>query len=388
MPSPCSAAIASGVDALIGSATPSSPAARPSTATNITVCPCARSSAAAAASSPTATPSAVQQRRVAERRPRARRPCRARPCRCRSESPLPARPPARAPARRATIAAASGCSLRVSRLAARRSTSSSSNPGAATTRTSRGLPSVSVPVLSTTSVSTCSSSLERLGVLDQHARLRAAPGADHDRHRRRQAERARTGDDQHGDRVDERVRQARLGAEQPPDDEGERRRRRSPPARSRPRPRRRAAGSARGCAAPRRPCCTICASSVSRPTRSARMTKLPVPLTVPPVTRSPGRFSTGIGSPVTIDSSTDAAALDDHAVDRHLLARPDAQPVARLHAARAARPPRVPSSRSRRAVFGASPSSARMALPVRLRARSSSTCPSSTSAVITAAASK
>ena len=49
---------------------------------------------------------------------------------------------------------------------------------------------------------------------------------------------------------------------------------------------------------------TICASSVSAPTRSARITKPPVPLTVPPVTRLPGVFSTGIGSPVTIDSST------------------------------------------------------------------------------------
>ena len=50
---------------------------------------------------------------------------------------------------------------------------------------------------------------------------------------------------------------------------------------------------------------TICARSVSLPTRSARIMKLPVPLTVPPVTLLPFVFSTGIGSPVTIDSSTD-----------------------------------------------------------------------------------
>ena len=49
---------------------------------------------------------------------------------------------------------------------------------------------------------------------------------------------------------------------------------------------------------------TICASSVSAPTRCASITNVPVPLTVPPVTWSPGAFSTGIGSPVTIDSST------------------------------------------------------------------------------------
>src|SRR5437763_980504 len=40
---------------------------------------------------------------------------------------------------------------------------------------------------------------ERLGVPDQHAGLRPAPNADHDRHRGRKAERARTGDDQHRD---------------------------------------------------------------------------------------------------------------------------------------------------------------------------------------------
>ena len=49
---------------------------------------------------------------------------------------------------------------------------------------------------------------------------------------------------------------------------------------------------------------TICESSVSLPTRSARINKLPVVLRVPPVTRAPGSFSAGIGSPVTSDSST------------------------------------------------------------------------------------
>ena len=50
--------------------------------------------------------------------------------------------------------------------------------------------------------------------------------------------------------------------------------------------------------------CTIRASIVSPPTRSARMRKLPVPLIVPPVTGSSAAFSTGIGSPVSMDSST------------------------------------------------------------------------------------
>ena len=49
---------------------------------------------------------------------------------------------------------------------------------------------------------------------------------------------------------------------------------------------------------------TIRARAVSRPTRVARMTKLPVPLSDAPMTSSPGPTSTGIGSPVSIDRST------------------------------------------------------------------------------------
>ena len=56
----------------------------------------------------------------------------------------------------ATIAAASGCSLPRSRLAASRKTSASVKPSSAITETSRGFPSVRVPVLSTTSVFTFS----------------------------------------------------------------------------------------------------------------------------------------------------------------------------------------------------------------------------------------
>ncbi len=41
--------------------------------------------------------------------------------------------------------------------------------------------------------------LQHLGALDQDAQLRAAPGADHQRGRRGQPQRARAGDDQHGD---------------------------------------------------------------------------------------------------------------------------------------------------------------------------------------------
>ena len=95
---------------------------------------------------------------------------------------------------------------------------------------------------------------ERLGVPDQHAGERAASGADHDRHRRRQPERARAGDDEDRDGVDEGVGEARLGAPAWPNDERQRRRPARPRARTTPRPRRPAAGSARGCAALRPPC--------------------------------------------------------------------------------------------------------------------------------------
>ena len=141
---------------------------------------------------------------------------------------------------------------------------------------------------------------------DQHAGAGAAAGADHDRHRRRQAERARARDDQHGDGADQRVRQPRLAApralQATKASDGDERR---PRARNSRRSGRPAAESARGCAAPRRPCATICASSVSLPTRSARISSAAVAVDRAAGDRGcRGSFSTGIGSPVTIDSST------------------------------------------------------------------------------------
>src|SRR5262249_54235770 len=49
---------------------------------------------------------------------------------------------------------------------------------------------------------------------------------------------------------------------------------------------------------------TICASAVSAPTLVAAYWKVPLLLMVAPMTVAPGIFSTGIDSPVTIDSST------------------------------------------------------------------------------------
>ena len=62
---------------------------------------------------------------------------------------------------------------------------------------------------------------EGLGVLDQHSRRGATTGADHDRHRRCEAERARACDDQDRDGADQRMSEARLGSRERPRDEGE-----------------------------------------------------------------------------------------------------------------------------------------------------------------------
>ena len=70
---------------------------------------------------------------------------------------------------------------------------------------------------------------------------------------------------------------------------------------------------------------TIRARAVSRPTRVARITNVPVVLSVAPMTSSPGATTTGIGSPVSIEASTADPPVHDDAVDRDPLARPDAQ---------------------------------------------------------------
>ena len=112
----------------------------------------------------------------------------------------------------ATIAPASGCSLAFSRLATRRRSDSSSNGSTGITVTSFGLPSVSVPVLSTTSVVTFSR-ISSASALRMSTPFGAATGAHHDRHRRRQTQGARAGDDQDRHGVDERMRESRLRPE-------------------------------------------------------------------------------------------------------------------------------------------------------------------------------
>lgn len=152
-PAACSAAMASAADGLIGSATASRPSAAPSAATYITLAPSPRSASACACRAATSTPSccinAVLPMAAAlpSTVPRTPMPvadskslasANASPRRCAS----------------ATIAAASGCSLPASRLAASRNSASASPPATGTASRNVGLPSVSVPVLSTISVST------------------------------------------------------------------------------------------------------------------------------------------------------------------------------------------------------------------------------------------
>ena len=58
--------------------------------------------------------------------------------------------------------------------------------------------------------------LQCLGVLDEDPELRAAPARHHDRHRRRQAKRTRTSDDEHRNGIHQRMRQSRLRPPQRP----------------------------------------------------------------------------------------------------------------------------------------------------------------------------
>ena len=272
MPSARSASSAAAAPSLTGSATVRSPAALPSTATNMTIWPSRRSSSRAR----------VEVARVDRRAPqRARRlptatrlpstaPLTPFPvCEANAEGSARLSPRSAAPA---TMAAASGCSLARSRLAARRSSSSSAMPASGDDLGEPRLALGQGAGLVDDQGVDLLHQLERLGVLDEHAGARTAAGPDHDRHRRRQPERARAGDDQHRDRVDQREPQRRRRPEHGPHDEREHRRGDDAghePARDACRP---APGSARACAAPRPPCATIRASSVSLPTRSARMT--------------------------------------------------------------------------------------------------------------------
>ena len=127
--------------------------------------------------------------------------------------------------------------------------------------------------------------LQGLVALDEDAELGAAAGGHHQGGRGGQAERARAGDDQHGQGGAERVT-GRAARQQPA---GQRQRRAGQHATGRtPRRSGRPAAGCRPCRACA--CSTIairCASWVSLPTLSARTTRRPVSAMVPPVTLSP-----------------------------------------------------------------------------------------------------
>ncbi len=129
----------------------------------------------------------------------------------------------------------------------------------------------------------------------------------------------------------------------------------------------------------------IWASAESLPTRVARNVKLPVVFTVPPVTESPIRFPTGIGSPVSIDSSTaDAPSVTTPSTGTRSpgFTSTRSPGTTASTAISVSRPPR-----STCAVFALRPASRRMASDARPLAPASSSRPSRMRAMIAATAS-
>ena len=131
---------------------------------------------------------------------------------------------------------------------------------------------------------------------------------------------------------------------------------------------------------------TICASTVSRPTRVARMVKLPVLLSVAPKTESPAALSTGRLSPVSIDSSSVewpsvmAPSTGTFSPGRTSTRSPMATSCTGMST--------VSPSRHTRAVLACRPMSLRMASEVWPRARASSRRPRTIKARIMTAVSK
>jgi hypothetical protein len=150
--------------------------------------------------------------------------------------------------------------------------------------------------------------------------------------------------------------------------------------------------SARRCIGARERCAsatsaTICASIVSAPTRSARMTRLPLAFCVPPIRCSPGPLLTGGDSPVRSDSSTlERPSSTSPSTGTLSPGRTRSRSPACTWSSGISSSPQ--SARSRRATGGARRSRALIAAEVDERARSSRSWPSSASKTITAAASK
>ena len=282
----------------------------------------------------------------------------------------------------ATIAAASGCSLPRSTLAASRSTCASSKPGAGDDRDDLRLAFGQRAGLVDDQRVDLFHALERFGVLDQHAGLRAAADADHDRHRRGEAQRAGAGDDQHAHRGDQAVGEARLRPEHRPGGKGD--------ERDRDHRRHEPAGDLVGQPLDRR----AAALRLRHHLHDLRQQRVAADLV--------GAHHEAAGG---VERAADHARVFApwspawirrspwiHRARSGLRAR-RRRPAPSRRAARAGgrRPATassetsssLPSALTRRAVFGARSSSARIAPEVASRARSSSTWPSSTSTVIT-----
>ena len=126
----------------------------------------------------------------------------------------------------------------------------------------------------------------------------------------------------------------------------------------------------------RRTSSTTRASAVSRPTRVARMMKVPVVLSVAPMTSSPGLTTTGIASPVSIDASI-AEPPWTTSPSTGILSPGRTRTRSPGTIASSATSVSTPS-RTSRAVVGLSPASRRIAPVVRPLARASSQRPSRT----------
>ena len=256
----------------------------------------------------------------------------------------------------AATACAIGCSDAASTAPARRSTSARVAPFSSATSASSIFPSVTVPVLSRTIVVDPPRLLEHLRALDEDAELRAAAGSDHQRRRRREPHRARAGDDQDGDGGRE-GRRGRGAGEQPARERRERERRCTIGTKiAETRSASRCTDALPACACSTRR--AICASAVSAPTLR-RADDEPAG----GVDRRAGDLGAGAdldrhrlaGQHRLVDRGR---ALDDDAVGRDLLARPDDEHVADAQLARWARAPprrragRAPPSRRARAARG------------------------------------
>ncbi len=131
---------------------------------------------------------------------------------------------------------------------------------------------------------------------------------------------------------------------------------------------------------------TTCARAVSAPTAVASMRKAPVLFTVAPTTRSPGAFSTGRLSPVSIASST--AERPSSTTPSTAIRSPGRTTSTSPTTTSATGTETSSPSRTTRAVGGCRLMSSRMASPVSPFARTSSSLPSLISVMISAAVSK